>query len=85
MSVEWLAGVAAPAGERGFTVAGRADALHIVNDALGSFLLRASEAIDKVPMYSHQHDIERADRDHGDVENPGQADHGVPNHANRVV
>src|SRR3954453_15693644 len=33
MSVEWLAGVAAPAGERGFTVAGRADALYIVNDA----------------------------------------------------
>jgi hypothetical protein len=45
MSVEWLAGVAAPAGERGFTVAGRADALYIVNDALGSFLLLARPSI----------------------------------------
>jgi len=36
------------AGERGFIVAGRAVALYVVNDALGSFLLRASEAIDQV-------------------------------------
>jgi hypothetical protein len=29
---------------------GRADALYVVNDALGSFLLRASEVIAQVPM-----------------------------------
>jgi len=29
---------------------GRADALYVVNDALGSFLLRANEVIDQVPM-----------------------------------
>ena len=28
----------------------RADALYVVNDALGSFLLRANEVIDQVPM-----------------------------------
>jgi hypothetical protein len=31
-------------------LSGRADALYVVNDALGSFLLRASEVIDQVPM-----------------------------------
>jgi hypothetical protein len=39
-----------PRAERGLTAAGRADALYVVNDALGSFLLRASEVIDQVPM-----------------------------------
>jgi hypothetical protein len=32
------------------SLSGRADALYVVNDALGSFLLRASEVIDQVPM-----------------------------------
>ena len=32
------------------SLSGRADALYIVNDALGSFLLRANEVIDQVPM-----------------------------------
>jgi len=31
-------------------LSGRADALYVVNDALGSFLLRANEVIDQVPM-----------------------------------
>jgi hypothetical protein len=49
-----------PRAERGLTAAaacgarsslsGRADALYVVNDALGSFLLRANEVIDQVPM-----------------------------------
>jgi hypothetical protein len=34
----------------GGLTAGRADALYVVNDALGSFLLRANEVIDQVPM-----------------------------------
>jgi hypothetical protein len=42
-----------------------------------------SEGKDK---QSHQHDVERAQREHGDVKDAGQADHGVPPiHANRVV
>ena len=32
------------------SLSGRADALYVVNDALGSFLLRTSEVIDQVPM-----------------------------------
>jgi hypothetical protein len=32
------------------SLSGRADALYVVNDALGSFLLRASEVIDQVRM-----------------------------------
>jgi hypothetical protein len=32
------------------SLSGRADALYVVNDALGSFLLRANEVIDQVPM-----------------------------------
>ena len=32
------------------SLSGRADALYVVNDALGSFLLRANELIDQVPM-----------------------------------
>src|SRR5207245_1538693 len=32
------------------SLSGRADALFVVNDALGSLLLRANEAIDQVPM-----------------------------------
>jgi len=38
---------------------GRADALYVVNDALGSFLLRANEVIDQVPMSAcgHQTDM----------------------------
>jgi hypothetical protein len=32
------------------SISGRADAIYVVNDALGSFLLRASEVIDQVPM-----------------------------------
>jgi hypothetical protein len=32
------------------SLSGRADALYVVKDALGSFLLRASEVIDQVPM-----------------------------------
>jgi hypothetical protein len=32
------------------SLSGRADALYVVNDALGSFLLRASEVIDQVPI-----------------------------------
>jgi hypothetical protein len=31
-------------------LSGRADALYVVNDALGSLLLRANEVIDQVPM-----------------------------------
>jgi hypothetical protein len=31
-------------------LSGRADALYVVNDARGSFLLRANEVIDQVPM-----------------------------------
>jgi hypothetical protein len=32
------------------SLSGCADALYVVNDALGSFLLRANEVIDQVPM-----------------------------------
>jgi hypothetical protein len=32
------------------SLSGRADALYVVNDALGSLLLRANEVIDQVPM-----------------------------------
>ena len=31
-------------------LSGRADALYVINDVLGSFLLRANEVIDQVPM-----------------------------------
>ena len=40
-----------PRAERGLTAAGRADALYVVNDALGSFLLRASLAQRALPRH----------------------------------
>jgi hypothetical protein len=33
-------------------LSGSADALYVVNDALGSFLLRANEVIDQAPMFA---------------------------------
>jgi len=43
------------------SLSGRADALYVINDALGSFLLRANEVIDQVPMsaFGHFSDITR--------------------------
>ncbi|UPJ40018.1 hypothetical protein IVB40_22090 [Bradyrhizobium sp. 40] len=48
----WL-GLPHPRAERGLTAADRADALRVVNDALGSFLLRAGEVIDQVRMSAY--------------------------------
>jgi hypothetical protein len=44
------------------SLSGRADALYVVNDALGSFLLRASEVIDQVPMSACANSGSQTDR-----------------------
>jgi hypothetical protein len=38
------------------SLSGRADALYVVNDALGSLLLRANEVIDQVGLRGHLSD-----------------------------
>jgi hypothetical protein len=44
------------------SLSGRADALYVVNDVLGSFLLRANEVIDQVPMSACGAPLRHADR-----------------------
>jgi hypothetical protein len=66
------------AAARGAALNGRADALYVVNDALGSFLLRANEVIDQVPMSACGHETDQSTRS-DDVRSSGAGSTGRRN------